>query len=237
MGFAQIKGRSQDTESNNKLQISVAPFVTVALDAGGRRIIVRPMKKIFACFLIASLAVTVARAQENATQQEIDKLNGQIQDMEAAQAAQEKHIEALQRQINKLSSQLNQSSNNEFASQDDLQKLAHQVQEIDKKRQADNQRVLKELEHLENTLGTPPSGRPAAPKISSAGLKNHSSANGQQSGYNYIVQKGDTISAIARAYRAHGVKVTTDEILKANPGLNPKSMKVGQKIFIPAPPP
>jgi LysM repeat protein len=29
--------------------------------------------------------------------------------------------------------------------------------------------------------------------------------------------------------------VTTDQILKANPGLNPNSLKVGQKIFIPAP--
>jgi LysM repeat protein len=29
--------------------------------------------------------------------------------------------------------------------------------------------------------------------------------------------------------------VTADQILKANPGLDPKSLKVGQKIFIPAP--
>ena len=41
--------------------------------------------------------------------------------------------------------------------------------------------------------------------------------------------------AIAKAYRAQGIKVTTDQILKANPGLDAKNMKVGQKIFIPAP--
>jgi len=29
--------------------------------------------------------------------------------------------------------------------------------------------------------------------------------------------------------------VTTDDILKANPGLKAEKLKVGQKIFIPAP--
>ena len=68
-------------------------------------------------------------------------------------------------------------------------------------------------------------------------MKSHSDAGGgtPQSGYDYTVQKGDTLLAIAKAYREQGVKVSTDEILKANPGLDPKTMKVGQKIFIPAP--
>src|SRR5208282_3846434 len=102
--------------------------------------------------LIASLAAATARAQDSATQQQIDKLSGQIQDMEAAQAAQEKHIAALEQQINNLGSQANQAGSSGSASQDDLQKLAQQVQEIDKKRQDDNARVLKELERLEKAL-------------------------------------------------------------------------------------
>ena len=48
-------------------------------------------------------------------------------------------------------------------------------------------------------------------------------------------RRGDTLSIIAKAYRDQGIKVTTDQILKANPGLDPKSLKVGQKILIPAP--
>jgi septal ring factor EnvC (AmiA/AmiB activator) len=192
------------------------------------------MKRILAWFLISSLAVTAAQAQESATQQEIDKLSGQIQDMEAAQAAQEKRISALERQITNLSSQLNQIGNSGFASQDDLQKLAQQVQEIDKKRQEDNERVLKELEHLEKALGASPPSHNSSPEILSTPTKTHST-DGKQTGYDYTVHKGDTISAIAKAYRDQGIKVTTDEILKANPGLDPKNMKVGQKVFIPAP--
>lgn len=200
------------------------------LDAGWRQIIVRRMKKILTCVLIASLAAIVTRAQDSATQQQIDKLSGQIQDLQAAQLAQGKRIAALAKEISDLQSQLNQSGNSGLASQDDLKKLAKQVQEIDKKRQEDNERVLKELEHLENALGAAP-GQGPSPNISSA--KTHS-ADGRQTGYSYEIQKGNTISAIARAYREKGVKVTTEDILKANPGLDPKNLKVGQKILIPA---
>ena len=199
------------------------------------------MKKILAWFLISSLAVAAVRAQDSATQQQIDKLSGQIQDVLAAQAAQEKRITALERQINNLSNQLNQPGNGGFASQDDLQKLAQQVQEIDKKRQEDNRRVLKELERLERTLSISPPNRKSSPEvppdIKPTPLKGHADAGdaNPQNGYNYQVQKGDTLVAIVKAYREQGIKVTIDRVLKANPGLDPKNMKVGQKIFIPAP--
>ncbi|HUA68298.1 MAG TPA: LysM domain-containing protein, partial [Candidatus Saccharimonadales bacterium] len=116
---------------------------------------------------------------------------------------------------------------------------AQQIQEIDKKRQEDNERVLKELERLEKSLGASPSGHKLSPDLSPdtspVPSKNHSTSSGAQSGYDYTIHSGDTISAIAKAYRDQGIKVTTDQILKANPGLDPKNMKVGQKIFIPAP--
>jgi LysM repeat protein len=197
------------------------------------------MKKILAGLLIASL-VAAARAQDSATQQQLDKLSGQIQDMEAAQAAQEKRISALEQQINNLGSQVNQPGTSGSASQDDLQKLAQQVQEIDKKRQEDNERVLKELERLERALSISPPSHKSSPEIppdiKPTPLKTHSdSGGGPQNGYDYTVQKGDTLLAIAKAYREQGIKVSTDEILKANPGLDPKNLKVGQKIFIPVP--
>ena len=45
---------------------------------------------------------------------------------------------------------------------------------------------------------------------------------------NYIVAKGDSLAGIARKF---GVKL--DAIEAENPGLDPKSLKVGQKIKIP----
>jgi LysM repeat protein len=47
------------------------------------------------------------------------------------------------------------------------------------------------------------------------------------------VKEGDTLSAIVEAYRKAGYKITVDDVLKANRGLKPTSLRVGQKIIIP----
>jgi LysM repeat protein len=200
------------------------------------------MKRFLACFLILTFSAVVASAQDDAAQQQIDKLSGQIQDLQATQLEQSKHIQALEKAINDLQGQANQPAAN-TANSDDLKKLAEQVQEIDKKRQEDNDRVLKELERLEKSLGASSSSHRSPPNITPdttptpTPIRSHptTSASGPQNGYDYTIQRGDTLLAIAKAYRAQGIKVTTDQILKANPGLDAKNMKVGQKIFIPAP--
>jgi LysM repeat protein len=52
-------------------------------------------------------------------------------------------------------------------------------------------------------------------------------------GYYYTVEKGQTLSMIATAFTEKGIKVTVDDIRKAN-NLGPKDvLKVGQKLFIP----
>ena len=54
-----------------------------------------------------------------------------------------------------------------------------------------------------------------------------------KNGYTYVVKAGDTLEAIVKAYGQNGVKVTVDQVLKANPKLKPNAMSVKQKIFIP----
>lgn len=185
------------------------------------------MKKVSLWLLIFICAVSLAFAQtDDATQQQIDKLSGQIQDLEGVLAVQNKRIEALEKQISQLADKLNQPAPvDNSASADDLKKLAEQVQEIDKKRQADNDLILKEIEKL-GKLSNAPRPKPVV---------SDDTAGGNQKGYDYEIHSGDTISAIVKAYRDQGIKVTTDQILKANPKLDPKNMQVGQKIFIPAP--
>ena len=192
------------------------------------------MKKISIWLLIftfASFTASSARAQDTATQQQIDKLSGQIQDMLETQAAQTKRIEALEKQVSDLSDKLNQPAAADSASADDLKKLAAQVQEIDKKRQADNEQILKAIAQLGKSGGS--AGHKSAPAVSTD--NSTSGTGGPQKGYDYTIAAGDTVLAIAKAYRAQGVKVTSAEILAANPGLNPNSLIVGKKIFIPDP--
>jgi septal ring factor EnvC (AmiA/AmiB activator) len=186
-------------------------------------------------FAFTIFTLGLARAQDAATQQQIDKLSGQIQDLQDATALQDKRIGALEKQVADLSDKLNQPAANNYASADDLKKLAEQVQEIDKKRQDDNDLILKQLEKLARVSGGTTNRKPPPMISPTASSTNNSTASGPQKGYEYEVKSGDTLSAIAKACRAQGVKVTVGEIQAANPGLDPKNLIVGKKIFIPAP--
>jgi LysM repeat protein len=194
------------------------------------------MRKISFWVFLLAFTVCAARGQDAATQEQISKLTGQIQDMLEAQASQAKHINALEAEISDLRDKLNQPAANDSASADDLKKLAAQVQEIDKKRQADNEQILKAIEKLAKAGGG--SSRKPAPAVTPAtSTDNATPAGGPQKGYDYTVAAGDTISSIAKAYRdsEKHVKVTTSQILAANPGLDATKLYVGKKIFIPDP--
>jgi septal ring factor EnvC (AmiA/AmiB activator) len=174
-----------------------------------------------------------AQGQEDAAQQQIDQINGRIQDLIDAQTAQGKRLAALEKSIGDLQDKLNQPAVNNNASADDLKKLAEQVKDLAKKQQDDNDLIVKELEKLEKTGGIPATGR--KPPVVSIDNTNPS-AGGAQNGYYYTIQDKDTLTAIAKAYSTElKTKITPEQIQAANPGLNPKNLIVGKKIFIPKP--
>jgi LysM repeat protein len=192
------------------------------------------MKRILVWFFILSFSLATARAQDDATQQQINELNGRIQNLTDSQTVQAKRITALEKEISELRDKSSQPGATDTANADDLKKLAEQVQELAKKQQADRELILKEIGKL-GKVGGSSSGRKPTPTVTTNSATGGSSAGGKENGYEYKVAAGDTLSIIAKAYRDQGIKVTTEQILKANPGLDPKSLKVGQKIFIPDP--
>lgn len=189
------------------------------------------MRKISFWFFIIAFTVCAARGQDAATQEQIGKLSGQIQDLLEARDAQIKLNASLEKEISELRDKLNQPAANDSASAEDLRKLAAQVQEIDKKRQADNEQILKAIDKIAKAGGGSAARKPPA-------VSNDTPApapGAKQKGYDYEIHSGDTLSAIAKAYREQGVKVTTTQIIAANPGLNPNALIAGKKIFIPDP--
>lgn len=193
------------------------------------------MKRILICFLILGISAVAARAQDAATQQQINKLNGQFQDQQEALALQAKRLAALEKEIGDLRDKTSQPSTSDSASADDLKKLAGQVRELAKKQQADNDLILKEIEKLGKVGGSPASSHKSPPSVSTTPAENPTPVGGAQNGFYYEIKSGNTLSAIAKEYCDQGHKVTVKQILDANPGLDPKSLIVGKKIFIPAP--
>jgi LysM repeat protein len=179
-------------------------------------------------FLLAGLLAVpgFSRAQDAATEERLNKLSAEIAVLVEIKDAQNKKIEELTKQLRELQDQQTKP-NASYATPADVKQLGEKLKEVDEKRVQDNERIVKQLENLGKTLTAKPV-RPPAPKVEDSG-----SPPGK--GYEYVVQSGDTLSVIVAAYREKNIKVTVEQILKANPGLQAEKLKVGQKIFIPAP--
>jgi LysM repeat protein len=174
-------------------------------------------------------AAAVAARQE--AEENYKGLKGHVEDLLAAQAEQEKHLAALAREISELREQVSKPAGN-YAGAEDLKRLAETIQEIDKKRQADKELILEQFAKLERIVTAAPTRAPVKPSatevVPAAGPKP------DETGYNYVIKKGDRLALIAKAYQNAGVKVTAERIQQANPGLDPARLIVGKKIFIPA---
>jgi LysM repeat protein len=193
------------------------------------------MKRI--SFLLVTLALCsapAARAQDAATQERLDKLSGRVEDLTVAQEALKKQISELSRELEGVREQMGKPSTS-YARPEDLNRLAEKVAEVDRKRMEDAEKVRAELVKLRKVLEAPLA--PQKQKTTST-PKEKPIASGPttpEKGFEYVVQSGDTLDAIALAYKDKNIKVTVAQILKANPGLKAERLKVGQKIFIPAP--
>lgn len=167
-----------------------------------------------------------AGAQDAATVEHLNRLSGQIQDVLAAQESQRKQISELMREIAALRERQDRPGPN-FASQEALNRLADSVREIDRKRIEDYEKIRSELLKLGRTLADTSSAatRKSAPVERAVDEK----------GFEYEVQPGDTLTTIVSAVRRQkNIKVTTESVLKANPGLKADRLIVGKKIFIPS---
>jgi LysM repeat protein len=192
------------------------------------------MKKTLLFLLIGVLSgMQNARTQDAAMEERLNKVSGQVADLIAAQEVQQHRIGEMAREIATLREQVAKPSGN-FASQEEIRKLAEKIQEIDQKRVADNEKILKEIERLGRT-GSGVRGESRKGKTGAETPGKGTATGGTENGLEHVIQSGDTLSTIALAYREKGIKVTAEQIQKANPNLKPTSLRVGQKIFIPVP--
>lgn len=195
------------------------------------------MKRI--SILLVTLALCAApavRAQDAATQERLDKLSGRIDDLTAGQEALKKQLNDLSRDLENLREQ-SSKPNTSYATQDDLNRLLEQIKDVDQKRMDDAEKIRSELLKLRDLLKAPPASPKHSATAPSKDLSTSEPPPADQKVFPYVIQSGDTLDAIVLAYKDKNIKVTVAQILKANPGLKPERLRVGQKIFIPAPQP
>ena len=197
-----------------------------------------------------------ALAEREEAEARYKRISARVQEMEETLQAHQKTIMKLTEEIHRLSEDVFRlsSKNENAATQESIKRLAEKIEEVDRKRQADNDLILGQLKSLGRTLASPvrpgatekpastsPGGKASGAPSSNNAVQNPSGDPGKtpppvtESGYEYSIKSGDTLDKILRDLRAHGMKLTQKQVMDANPGVNWNKLKIGQKIFIPAP--
>jgi len=195
------------------------------------------MKRFLFVALLSVLAVPSPAAADAATDEKLSQLTGKIEDLIASQEAQRKRISELSKEIDNLREQMGKPSGN-YADKEDLKRLGEAIKEVDKKRLEDYDKIHKDLLKIGNLAssgGSTPGPKRTIPSETPPPDKDKVSTGDKATFEPYVVQAGDTLDAIVQAYKAKNIKITVAQIMKANPGLVPEKMHVGQKITIPAP--
>lgn len=115
--------------------------------------------------------------------------------------------------------------------------LKAQIAEIKREQASMRQEIVAEISKKMATLiakAVPPPPPPPPPQVASAPSRKPTQAKPAPAvpvgpHYEHVVEAGQTLSLIAKGY-----ETTTQKILNANPGLKPNSLRVGQKLIIPA---
>ena len=177
---------------------------------------------------------SISQAQDNSLQnrallENVNRLQGQLNDLQQSYNALKKELDSLKSEVRRSRAESLKSKPN-IITQNDVDELAKTIREVDRKRLADKELILKEIRSFASkSIRSRPS-----PSQTTKPVK-------PQKGFDHSVQSGETISAIISAYneqlKSEGVKkrITLNSVLKANPKLNPRSIQIGQNLFIPDP--
>lgn len=149
-------------------------------------------------------------ADFEAMRTDIDALKERLNVIQAEQQALARDIETIHR-----------VPHEDTAARARLDQIEQQIRALSAARESDRREIVDEISHKVAGLVNASGG---------SGSSGHSGkGGGTETGYEHVVKAGETVSAIAQAY-----KVSVSAVLKANNLSSGDKLRAGQKLFIPA---
>lgn len=195
------------------------------------------MSVLFAVFILilnTSLADEVGndRAEVFVVQQQAEeryrRLYSIVEDLQAANLVLQKRIQNLEKRLQQMHKTI-QERQSDAITNEQLEALSAKIkgdlQAIEDRRVSDNQKILDALRQLSS---------PSPASSSEIETSESTSESEVKSVYEIRVETGYTLSAIAKKYRDEGHSISVKDILRVNPGLDPRRLQPGQIIYIPA---
>lgn len=176
-------------------------------------------------------------AQARFYAEQFRRLRGEIDELKGAHALQQQQTDKLKTQVKTLTDEnqkLNRRLAGKFATAEEMEAMRAALKELDANRLQDRAIVQKALGDLGKLIQKVAQQKAVtvepAPRVVARDFKFNT----------HKVETGEFLSNIIvaynRAYKEEGLgTVTQSQVLKANPGLNPNRLLVGQKIKIPLP--
>ena len=193
------------------------------------------MKRLAMAGIMATLAglsgcVTTEDSSEAAQQQEdmllikedLTRTKGRLETLEM-------EYQRLLRELDAMQGAAESSKGATSSTQARIDELERRLSVLEGARAKDRQAIVDQLSgKMADIMGDKTTGK-SSQKSKSAATKASASTTGM-TGYEHVVKEGETLSAIATAY-----KVKTSAIVEANKLQSPYTLRTGQKLFIPQP--
>lgn len=161
----------------------------------------------------------VARAATGAQQ-----MNVELRQLSEQLEAVNRSIEVLDGRVNRLEAQQAAGAR----SPDELAAVRRDIQLLRSDRETLRKEITEDLASRVEKIAARQQAEYQAARASAAPERSAAVAPAARAGYEHVVEKGQTLSQIARGYGK-----SMDAIMKANKISNPSSIRVGQKLFIP----
>jgi LysM repeat protein/outer membrane murein-binding lipoprotein Lpp len=183
-------------------------------------------------------AIATLRADMRILEERINKASGDVQALQV-------NYERLQQEVASVRQQVSAAAAGGGLAATEIQRLDSRINAVDNARKHDAEviinQVTAELQKMGGSAsgisrrasssgsGATPAGRvPAGKKTTaSSGATGAAAGGGAEQGFEHVIEKGQSLSAIAKAYGT-----TVDAIKKAN-NLKGETIYIGQKLFIP----
>ena len=204
----------------------------------------------------SNAAAVAAAAAKVEAEEKFNSLKGKVDELIEVRNLRDRDMQDKLQQLARDLADLRQQMNKPrpiYATPEDVKRLAEAIQEVDRKRVMDGERFANELKEMFKKLlaaSTPPPRQapiiihepaPAPPPVKDPDehkekVKDPDPKPVQESGFEYVVKSGDNFVKISKAYSARGIKVTPEQIQKANPGVKSERLIIGKKLWIPSTP-
>lgn len=166
----------------------------------------------------AELEVQIARLEQAANQDT---------GLEESVAATEERVEGLSEGINNFSRSVNEAIT---GIRSDMTKVRSDIRKVT----IDALTAKKMVEELEEkgvqVAMAPPSSNGSPPSAAPASTVKKAPDTAPGTSGVYTIKSGDTLGRIAAAY-----KISLSQLQAANPGIDPRRLRIGQQVAIPAP--